>query len=122
GRERSAEKGRIVSYDESVEVFRRALDASSDGEPLLRVSYGECSSETPQVHAKLRTRRTGASSDRRQSVAEYIPYMQLKAVELWWRRQWIRFLVRLMRRPGGERPDWAARPYRVLFLPHCRRG
>jgi ADP-heptose:LPS heptosyltransferase len=48
--------------------------------------------------------------------------MQLKAVELWWRRQWIRFLVRLMRRPGGERPDWAARPYRVLFLRHDRAG
>jgi len=48
--------------------------------------------------------------------------MRLKAVELWWRRQWIRLLVRLMRRSGGERPDWGARPYRVLFLRHDRAG
>jgi ADP-heptose:LPS heptosyltransferase len=48
--------------------------------------------------------------------------MRLKAVELWWRRLWIRSLVRLMRRSGGERPDWGARPYRVLFLRHDRAG
>ena len=48
--------------------------------------------------------------------------MRLKSVELWWRRQWIRLLVRLMRRSGGERPDWGARPYRVLFLRHDRAG
>ncbi len=48
--------------------------------------------------------------------------MRLKSVELWWRRQWIRLLVRLMRRSGGERPNWAARPYRVLFLRHDRAG
>ena len=48
--------------------------------------------------------------------------MRLKAVELWWRRRWIRLLVRLMRRSGGDRPDWAARPYRVLFLRHDRAG
>ncbi|HEV8217256.1 MAG TPA: glycosyltransferase family 9 protein [Gemmatimonadaceae bacterium] len=27
-----------------------------------------------------------------------------------------------MRRSGGERPDWGARPYRVLFLRHDRAG
>jgi len=48
--------------------------------------------------------------------------MRLKSVELWWRRQWIRTLVRLMRRSGGERPNWGARPYRVLFLRHDRAG
>ncbi len=48
--------------------------------------------------------------------------MRLKSVELWWRRQWIKLLVRLMRRSGGERPDWGARPYRVLFLRHDRAG
>jgi ADP-heptose:LPS heptosyltransferase len=48
--------------------------------------------------------------------------MPLKAVELWWRRLWIRLLVRLMRRTGGERPAWGARPYRVLFLRHDRAG
>ncbi|HVE34021.1 MAG TPA: glycosyltransferase family 9 protein [Gemmatimonadaceae bacterium] len=48
--------------------------------------------------------------------------MRLKSVELWWRRRWIRLLVRLMRRSGGERPDWGARPYRVLFLRHDRAG
>jgi ADP-heptose:LPS heptosyltransferase len=48
--------------------------------------------------------------------------MRLKSIELWWRRQWIRLLVRLMRRSGGERPQWGARPYRVLFLRHDRAG
>lgn len=50
--------------------------------------------------------------------------MRLKSVELWWRRQWIRLLVRLMRRSGekGERPDWGSRPFRVLFLRHDRAG
>ena len=46
----------------------------------------------------------------------------LKSLELWWRRRWIKLLVRLMRRSGGERPDWGARPYRVLFLRHDRAG
>jgi ADP-heptose:LPS heptosyltransferase len=49
--------------------------------------------------------------------------MFLKKVELWWRRLWIRLLVRLMRRaPGDGRPDWSSRPYRVLFLRHDRAG
>jgi ADP-heptose:LPS heptosyltransferase len=49
--------------------------------------------------------------------------MRLKRLEQWWRRLWIRALVRMMRRPSaGERPDWAARPRRVLFLRHDRAG
>jgi ADP-heptose:LPS heptosyltransferase len=48
--------------------------------------------------------------------------MSLKSLELLWRRFWIRILVRLMRRSSGARPDWAARPYRVLFLRHDRAG
>jgi ADP-heptose:LPS heptosyltransferase len=48
--------------------------------------------------------------------------MRAKTLELWWRRQWIRMLVRLMRRSRGDRPDWGARPYRVLFLRHDRAG
>ncbi|HEX4684717.1 MAG TPA: glycosyltransferase family 9 protein [Gemmatimonadaceae bacterium] len=49
--------------------------------------------------------------------------MRLKALELWWRRLWIRLLVRLMRQPAGKgAPDWAARPHRVLFLRHDRAG
>src|SRR5690348_5081211 len=49
--------------------------------------------------------------------------MRLKAVELWWRRLWIRVLVRAMRRGSSEsRPDWSERPHRVLFLRHDRAG
>jgi ADP-heptose:LPS heptosyltransferase len=49
--------------------------------------------------------------------------MRLKRLELWWRRRWIRLLVRLMRRPAaGEHPNWAARPHRILFLRHDRAG
>src|SRR5262249_38092253 len=49
--------------------------------------------------------------------------MRLKRLELWWRKLWIRILVRSMRRPAaGERPDWASRPHRVLFLRHDRAG
>jgi ADP-heptose:LPS heptosyltransferase len=49
--------------------------------------------------------------------------MRLKALELWWRRLWIRLLVRLMRQPAGNgTPDWSARPQRVLFLRHDRAG
>ncbi len=49
--------------------------------------------------------------------------MRLKRLELWWRRLWIRVLVRLMRRSDtGGRPDWSARPHRVLFLRHDRAG
>src|SRR5215472_5779283 len=48
--------------------------------------------------------------------------MRLRRLELWWRRVWIRLLVRLMRRPADGKPDWAARPVRVLFLRHDRVG
>jgi ADP-heptose:LPS heptosyltransferase len=48
--------------------------------------------------------------------------MRAKRLELWWRALWIRALVRLMRRPAGGRPDWGARPMRVLFLRHDRAG
>src|SRR5437764_12959697 len=49
--------------------------------------------------------------------------MRLKALELWWRRLWIRVLVRLMRQPAGKGPpDWSAGPQRVLFLRHDRAG
>lgn len=48
--------------------------------------------------------------------------MRLKRLELWWRRVWIRLLVRLMRRPTDARPSWGTRPTRVLFLRHDRAG
>jgi ADP-heptose:LPS heptosyltransferase len=49
--------------------------------------------------------------------------MRLKSLERWWRRLWIRILVRLMRRPSdGERPAWGAGRHRVLFLRHDRAG
>ena len=48
--------------------------------------------------------------------------MRLKRLELWWRRVWIRLLVRLMRRPRDARPSWGTRPTRVLFLRHDRAG
>ncbi|HXT15228.1 MAG TPA: glycosyltransferase family 9 protein [Gemmatimonadaceae bacterium] len=51
--------------------------------------------------------------------------MRLKSLELWWRRLWIRVLVRLMRRPAGDAsriPDWSGAPHRVLFLRHDRAG
>ena len=48
--------------------------------------------------------------------------MRLKRLELWWRALWIRILVRLMRRPSNARPEWDARPFRVLFLRHDRAG
>ena len=53
---------------------------------------------------------------------EYIPHMRVKRLEHWWRRVWIRMLVRLMRRPGDRRPNWDAGPSRVLFLRHDRVG
>jgi heptosyltransferase-2 len=48
--------------------------------------------------------------------------MRLKRLEQWWRRLWIRLLVGAMRRPPAARPDWASRPFRVLFLRHDRAG
>ncbi len=47
--------------------------------------------------------------------------MRLKRLEAWWRRLWIRLLVRLMRRDASD-PHWGTRPMRVLFLRHDRAG
>src|SRR5262252_9838451 len=47
--------------------------------------------------------------------------MRLRRLELWWRRLWIKGLVRLMRR-APESPRWGERPHRVLFLRHDRAG
>jgi ADP-heptose:LPS heptosyltransferase len=47
--------------------------------------------------------------------------MRLRRLELWWRRLWIKALVRLMRRAPAS-PQWDERPYRVLFLRHDRAG
>src|SRR5690242_1944136 len=48
--------------------------------------------------------------------------MALKGLEQWWRRRSIGMLVRMMRRADTARPDWSARPTRVLFLRHDRAG
>jgi ADP-heptose:LPS heptosyltransferase len=49
--------------------------------------------------------------------------MQLKTVERFIRRTSIRAIAGLMGQSAkGERPDWRARPYRVLFLRHDRIG
>src|SRR6186997_197698 len=48
--------------------------------------------------------------------------MALKGLEQWWRRRWIALLVRMMQRADMVRPDWSARPTRVLFLRHDRAG
>jgi ADP-heptose:LPS heptosyltransferase len=48
--------------------------------------------------------------------------MQLKRLELWWRRRWITLLVRLLRRRTAAIPDWRTGQHRVLFLRHDRAG
>ena len=48
--------------------------------------------------------------------------MNFKRAEQWWRRLWIRMLVRMMRRPTDEQPQWNTAPTRVLFLRHDRAG
>jgi ADP-heptose:LPS heptosyltransferase len=48
--------------------------------------------------------------------------MQLKRLELWWRRLWITLLVRLLRRRTAPIPDWRTGQHRVLFLRHDRAG
>jgi ADP-heptose:LPS heptosyltransferase len=48
--------------------------------------------------------------------------MNLKRVELAWRRFWIRVLVRLMRTPRAARPAWTSGEHRALFLRHDRAG
>ncbi|HET9423947.1 MAG TPA: glycosyltransferase family 9 protein [Gemmatimonadaceae bacterium] len=45
----------------------------------------------------------------------------LKSLERAWKRLWVRLLTGLMRSPGA-RPDWDARPYKLLFLRHDRLG
>src|SRR5215472_15369149 len=47
--------------------------------------------------------------------------MRLRRLELWWRRLWIKGLVRVMRR-APESPKWREQPHRVLFLRHDRAG
>jgi ADP-heptose:LPS heptosyltransferase len=58
----------------------------------------------------------------RTSWADTFLTMRLKRLELWWRALWIRILVRLMRRATNAKPNWGARPFRVLFLRHDRAG
>src|SRR5262249_1102022 len=48
--------------------------------------------------------------------------MRLRRLEQWWRRLWIRLLVRSMRRPADGKPSWTTQPMRVLFLRHDRVG
>lgn len=50
--------------------------------------------------------------------------MNLKSLELAWRRFWIRAITALLPRRAGlpPRPDWSARPHKVLFLRHDRLG
>lgn len=51
------------------------------------------------------------------------PAAIFKRLERAWRALWIRVLTRLMQRGGTPgRPDWGARPHRVLFLRHDRIG
>ena len=45
----------------------------------------------------------------------------LKSLERQWKRLWIRLLTSLMRSPRA-RPDWGARPHKLLFLRHDRLG
>src|SRR5689334_24367825 len=49
--------------------------------------------------------------------------MRLKGLERFYKKVVTAIIARLMG-PGarGERPDWRARPYRVLFLRHDRIG
>lgn len=45
----------------------------------------------------------------------------LKSLERRWKKLWIRLLTGLMRSPKA-RPDWGARPHKLLFLRHDRLG
>lgn len=45
----------------------------------------------------------------------------LKSLERAWKKPWIRLLTGLMRAPKA-RPDWGARPHKLLFLRHDRLG
>jgi ADP-heptose:LPS heptosyltransferase len=51
--------------------------------------------------------------------------MRMKGIERFAKRMTVSAIARMMgesERGGGERPDWRARPYRVLFLRHDRIG
>lgn len=45
----------------------------------------------------------------------------LKSLERRWKKLWVRLLTGLMRSPKA-RPDWGARPHKLLFLRHDRLG
>src|SRR5882762_9672903 len=49
-------------------------------------------------------------------------YFRLKRLERSWNRLFIRVLGRLMPAAPSEKPDWGARPHRVLYLRHDKIG
>lgn len=49
-------------------------------------------------------------------------YFRLKRLEQSWNRLFIRILGRLMPAAPTEKPDWATRPHRVLYLRHDKIG
>ena len=49
-------------------------------------------------------------------------YFRLKKLEQSWNRLFIRALGRMMPRAPSEKPDWGARPHRVLYLRHDKIG
>jgi ADP-heptose:LPS heptosyltransferase len=49
-------------------------------------------------------------------------FFRIKRLEQSWNRFFIRLLGRFMRTPPLEKPDWGARPYRVLYLRHDKIG
>lgn len=49
-------------------------------------------------------------------------YFRIKRLEQAWNRLFMRVLGRLMAAAPPETPDWAARPYRVLYLRHDKIG
>src|SRR5947199_10763739 len=49
-------------------------------------------------------------------------YFRLKRLEQSWNRLFIRVLGRLMPAAPSEKPDWGARPHRVLYLRHDKIG
>jgi len=49
-------------------------------------------------------------------------YFRLKRLEQSWNRLFIRVLGRLMPSAPSEKPDWGARPHRVLYLRHDKIG
>src|SRR6476619_7029258 len=49
-------------------------------------------------------------------------YLRFKRLEQGWNRLFIRVLGRLMPAAPQEKPDWAARPHRVLYLRYDKVG